>query len=285
MAKLKDMSTDPFVSTEWLQTRLHDPRVAIIDGSWFLPAAGRNPRQEFVAGHIPGAVYFDIDDVADKSTNLPHMLLGPEAFGRQVGALGIGDGMTIVVYDEAGLFSAPRVWWEFLTMGATDVRLLEGGGPKWRAEKRPLETGEARPKPRTFTARFHPELVRDFDQVTQALRNGQQIADARPAGRFAGRDPEPRPNLPSGHMPGARSIPSSDLVADGRLKPVAELKAIFDRVGVALDKPVITSCGSGVTASLLMLALRQAGARDVAVYDGSWAEWGAHPGAEIVSDN
>jgi thiosulfate/3-mercaptopyruvate sulfurtransferase len=278
------MSTETFVSTEWLQTHLGDPEVAVVDASWYLPAAGRDPLEEFRAGHIPGAVWFDIDGIADKSTDLPHMLLGPEAFGRQVGALGIGDGTTIVIYDEAGLFSAPRVWWEFLAMGAADVRLLEGGGPKWRAEGRPLESGEAKPVPRTFTARFRPELVRDFAQVRRALADQRQVADARPAGRFAGRDPEPRPNLRPGHMPGAHSVPSSELVRDGRLKPVAELKAIFEEAGLALEKPVITSCGSGVTASLLMLALRQAGATEVAVYDGSWAEWGARAEAEIVAD-
>jgi thiosulfate/3-mercaptopyruvate sulfurtransferase len=278
------MSTDTFVTTDWLQTRLGDPNLAIIDGSWYLPAAGRDPKQEFLAGHIPGAIYFDIDAVADRSTDLPHMLLGPEEFGRQVGALGIGDGMSIVVYDEAGLFSAPRVWWEFITMGAPDVRILDGGGRKWRAEGRPLESGEAAPTPRTFTPRFHPELVRGFDQVQEALAAGQQVADARPAGRFAGREPEPRPNLKSGHMPGAFSLPSSDLVTDGRLKPAGELRAIFDEAGMALESPVITSCGSGVTAALLMLALRRAGAQDVAVYDGSWAEWAARAEDEIVSE-
>ena len=278
------MTDNPFVSTEWLAAHLQDPGVVPIDASWYLPAMNRNGHDEYLAGHIPGAVFFDIDGVADRTSGLPHMLLPPAAFAAAVGALGLGDGMTLVVYDGAGLFSAPRVWWEFVTMGAADVRILEGGLPQWKAEGRPLEPGPARRTPATFTAAFRPELVKDFGDVRTAVAARGQIADARPGGRFAGRDPEPRAGLRSGHMPGAVSLPASELVRDGRLKPVDELRGMIDAAGVDLGRPVITSCGSGVTASTLLLALRLAGARNVAVYDGSWAEWGSRDEAEVVRD-
>ena len=272
----------PFVTSDWLAAHLTDPDVVVLDGSWHMPNAARNAQAEYLAGHIPGAVFFDIDGVADTSTDLPHMLPAPNDFARIVGALGISDSMTIVVYDELGLFSAPRVWWTFKAMGAADVRILSGGGPKWRAEKRPTEAGLVTRPPQIFRTDFDPSRVADFETVRDRSRDGAaRIADARPAPRFHAEVPEPRAGLRSGHIPNSLNIPVSLLTEAGQMKSPAELTQLFAERGLALDKPIITSCGSGITASTLALALELAGAGNVAVYDGSWTEWGSRKDADI----
>jgi thiosulfate/3-mercaptopyruvate sulfurtransferase len=264
--------------TEDLAAELDAPDIVIIDASWHMPDEKRDAHAEYLEEHIPGAIFFDIDEIADTKSKLPHMLPPPEKFSSRMRSMGIGDGARIVVYDSKGMFSAPRVWWTFRVMGHDDVTVLNGGLPKWKREGLPLESGEPRLRStRHFTSRRNADLVRDVSDIKALLRDhSAEIVDARSADRFEGRAPEPRAGLRSGHIPGAHNVPYGKLLnQDGTLKSAAELEAAFAEAGVDLTKPVVTSCGSGITASLLALALANIGHRRTAVYDGSWAEWGA----------
>jgi thiosulfate/3-mercaptopyruvate sulfurtransferase len=279
------MSGD-LVSTEWLAAHLASPDIAILDASWHLPTAGRDAKAEFLERHIPGAQFFDIDDVSDTTSPLPHMLPSPEKFASRMRKLGVGDGKRVIAYDSAGLFSAARCWWMFKVFGHQDVAVLDGGLRKWIAENRPLADGPAlKPQERHFTPRFRTLMVRDLDEVAAALASGgAQVADARSGSRFRGEEPEPRPGVRPGHMPGARNVHYASLLnGDGTIKPPSELAAIFGSAGIDVSRPVITTCGSGVTAAILTLALTLLGAREHALYDGSWAEWGASPAAPVAT--
>ena len=275
----------PLVSTSWLAERLGDANVVVLDAT--LPPVGVTPvvdtRGRSVERHIPGAVFFDIEELSDHTSGLPHTMPLAEAFAKSMAALGVGDGMTVVVYEQEGVFSAPRAWWMLRSFGVADVRILDGGLRAWVAAGLPTEAGEVQRDATRFTARLKAGAVRDFGEIQEAIAAGRQILDARSAGRFSGALPEPRAGLRSGHMPGATSVPFTELVTDGKLKGEAELRAYFEAKGVDLEEPVVTTCGSGVTAAVIALGLEIVGAKDVGLYDGSWAEYASRPEAVIVS--
>ncbi|MBD3804559.1 MULTISPECIES: 3-mercaptopyruvate sulfurtransferase [Thioclava] len=273
------------VSTDWLAAHLKDPDLRILDGSWFLPQMGRDAKATYDAKHIPGARFFDIDEIADNRSDLPHMAPPVEKFISRMRAMGVGDGHQVVIYDQHSVFSAPRVWWTFRLMGKTDVAVLDGGLPKWEAEGRPLEDMPPMVRDRHMTVQRHPGLVKDVTQVAHASKLGDyEIIDARAHGRFIGQDEEPRPNLRKGHIPGSKNVEWSNLLtAEGTMKSPDALRAIFEAAGVDLAKPAITTCGSGVNASLLAFALELIGKTDWAVYDGAWAEWGMYNDLKVAT--
>ena len=279
-------TTDPLVTTDWLAAHINDPNIRIVDATFKMPGVLPLPKDDYLAAHIPGAVFFDVDAVSDHSNPLPHMFPSAEQFGGDVGALGIGNDDTVVIYDAGGWVAGPRAWWMFLAYGHDKVRLLDGGLKKWRAEGRKLESGEVTPRPATFKARFDARRVRSMEQMVANLaKHAEQVIDARATERFEGRVPEPRPGLRSGHIPGSRSVPYNNLfdAATGTMKPLADLRAAFAGAGVKLDAPIVTSCGSGVSAAVLTLALYRLGIENPAVYDGSWSEWGNLDGPPVAT--
>jgi thiosulfate/3-mercaptopyruvate sulfurtransferase len=270
------------VSSEWLENELGSPDLRIVDASFYLPAHNRDADAEYAAGHIPGAVRFDHDKVADHSTGLPHMVPSPDVFADAVGKLGISENDRIVIYDGPGIFSSPRGWWLFRIMGAKQVVILDGGLDGWKAEGRALETDTPSPVASTFDAELRLDKVIDFHQMMSIVSDRtSQVADARPAGRFTGTEPEPRAGMRSGHMPGAVNAPSSSFSTNGKLKTIPELRKAIEAAGIDLGRPVVTSCGSGITAAIITLALESLGHEDNALYDGSWTEWGGREDTPI----
>jgi len=279
------MPSRNFITTAELAAELGHPDLGVIDASWHLPNTGRIGAAEYRFGHIPGAVFFDIDTIADLDQGLPHMLPKPDVLAKAMSELGLGDGIRLVIYDALGLFAAARVWWTLRAYGVEDVRILEGGMTQWTKEGRPVEAGAASPRPpRPFTPRLDESFVASLDDVRTALATGSaQVVDARPADRFTGRAPEPRPGLKSGHMPGGLNLPFAEVFEHGRLKSAEALKAAFAEHKVDLAKPIITTCGSGVSAAILTLAVEEAGGKVEGLYDGSWAEWGSRDDCEAVT--
>lgn len=273
------------VSTDWLAAHQSNPDLRILDASWYLPAQNRDGRTEYDAAHIPGARFFDIDDISDARSELPHMAPPVEKFVSRMRAMGVGDGHQVVIYDGAGIQSAARVWWLFRLMGKTDVAVLDGGLPKWQAEGRPVEDLPPMMRDRHITVSRQNQLIKDVTQVAAASKLGDhEILDARSPGRFAGRDPEPRKGLRGGHIPGSKCLAYPTLLnSNGTMKDADALRAVFDAAGVDLSKPVITTCGSGVTAAIISLALERIGHDRHALYDGSWAEWGMYGDLKVAT--
>lgn len=274
------MASDPqdrLVSTEWLAERLGEKGIVVVDASYYLPMEEKRARDDYEAEHIPGAVFFDIDEIADPETDLPHMLPSTSRFDERVGALGIHNDDQLVVYDRRGMMSAPRVWWTFKAMGHGPVAVLDGGLEKWRSEGRPLEAGTVERDPRRYTARLNAALVRDLGDMRANLdKQSEQVLDARAADRFAGEAPELWPGRRQGHIPGSLNLPWNDLVdsESGTFKPLPELRNKFSKAGVDPEKPVVTTCGSGITAAVLAFGLHLSGHKKTALYDASWSEWG-----------
>lgn len=273
------------VSTDWLASHMRDPDLRILDASMYMPGSDRNARAEYAEGHIPGARFFDIDEISDSRSDLPHMAPPIEKFMSRMRAMGVGDGHQVVVYDGAGLFSAARVWWLFKLMGQNDVAVLDGGLPKWVAEGRELEDMPPIIRDRHMTVRRQAHLVKDVTQVSAASKlRDQEIIDARSSGRFRGEEPEPRPGMRGGHIPGSKNVHYASLLnGDQTMKSPEDTRAIFEAAGVDLSKPAITTCGSGVTAAILSLAMARMGKDDHSLYDGSWSEWGMFPTVPVAT--